>query len=178
MCWPSTILVGLTHLFAMQPRVVEKPTFDHSQVIYYQASDYLPPLDTRTEPSARQKKADPELSKQPIISVPREADNSLQTIVAPPSIRLKRNLAMPNVVAWRDAAQKPRLAIPDAPLTPASDITRLAPKLDSSVVTPPPDAARLSQRRRSPALQNSVVAPPPDVRASNAHAVLPGSNRT
>lgn len=168
------ILVGLAHLFALQPQVVEKPTFDHSQVIYYQASDYLPPLDTRTEPSARPKKADPELSKQPIISVPREADNSLQTIVAPPSIRLKRNLAMPNVVAWRDAAQKPRLAIPDAPLTPASDITRLAPKLDSSVVTPPPDAARLSQRHRSPAFQNSVVAPPPEVRASNTHAAVLG----
>lgn len=170
----GTIFVGLAHLFAMQPRIVEKPTFDHSQVIYYLASDYLPPLDTRTEPSARPKKADPDLSKQPIISVPREADNSLQTIVAPPSIRLKRNLAMPNVVAWRDAAQKPRLAIPDAPLTPASDITRLAPKLDSSVVTPPPDAARLSQRRRSPAFQNSVVAPPPDVRASNTHAAVLG----
>jgi len=170
----GAILLGLTHLFALQPRVVEKPTFDHSQVIYYQASDYLPPLDTRTQPAARPKKADPELSKQPIISVPREAENSSQTIVAPPSIRLKRNLAMPNVIAWRDAAQKPRLAIPDAPLTPASDITRLAPKLDSSVVTPPPDAARLSPRRKSPLFQNSVIAPAPDVRASNSHAAVPG----
>lgn len=169
------ILVGLTHLFALQPRVIEKPTFDHSQVVYYQASDYLPPIDTRTPASAAQPtKADPELSKQPIISVPREADNSSQTIVAPPSIKLKRNMAMPNVVAWRDAAQKPRLAIPDAPLTPASDITRLAPQLDSRVVTPPPDAARLAHRRSSPELQNSVVAPPPDVRASDAHATMPG----
>lgn len=170
----GSIFVGLAHLFAMQPRVVEKPTFDHSQVIYYQASDYLPPLDTRTQPSAHPKKADPELSKQPIISVPREADNSGQTIVAPPSLKLKRNVAMPNIVAWRDAAQKPRLAIPDAPLTPASDITRLAPKLDRAVVTPPPDAARLAHRRRSPELQSSVVAPPPDMQASNTHAALPG----
>lgn len=172
----GTILVGLAHFFALQPRViVEKPTFDRSQVVYYQASDYLPPIDTRSPaPAARPAKADPELSKQPIISVPREADNSLQTIVAPPSIKLKRNMAMPNVVAWRDAAQKPRLAIPDAPLTPASDITRLAPRLDSRVVTPPPDAARLAHRRSSPELQNSVVAPPPDVRASDAHATMPG----
>ncbi len=170
----GAIIVGLAHLFAMQPRVVETPKFDHSQVIYYQASDYLPPLDTRTEPSARPAKADPELSKQPIISVPREAENSSQTIVAPPSLKLKRNVAMPNVVAWRNAGQKPRLAIPDAPLTPASDITRLSPKLDTSVVTPPPDAAHLSQRRRSPAFQNSVVAPPPDLRTSNAHAAVLG----
>lgn len=170
----GAILVGFTHLFAMQPRVVAKPSFDHSQVIFYQASDYLPPLDTRARPPARPAKADPEFSKQPIISVPREPDNPSQTIVAPPSLKLKRNIAMPNVVAWRDAAQKPRLAIPDAPLTPASDITRLAPRLDSSVVTPPPDAARLAHRRSSPVLQNSVVAPPPDLRASNTHAALPG----
>jgi|SRR5579872_2758771 len=170
----GTIFVGLAHLFAMQPRVVEKPTFDHSQVIYYQASDYLPSLDTRREPPARPRKADPELSKQPIISVPREADNSAQTIVAPPSIKLKRNMAMPNVIAWRDATQKPRLAILDAPLTPASDITRLAPRLDRAVVTPPPDAARLADRRRSPEMQSSVVAPPPDMQASNTHAALLG----
>lgn len=170
----GAILVGLTHFFAIQPRIIEKPAFDHSQVAYYQASDYLPPIDTRTPPAARPAKAEPEFSKQPIISVPREADNSSQTIVAPPGIKLKRNMAMPNVVAWRDAAQKPRLAIPDAPLTPASDITRLAPQLDSRVVTPPPDAARLAHRRSSPVLQNSVVGPPPDVRASNAHPGLPG----
>ncbi len=170
----GTILVGLTHFFAIQPRIIEKPAFDHSQVVYYQASDYLPPIDTRTPAAARPARAEPEFSKQPIISVPREADNSSQTIVAPPGIKLKRNMAMPNVVAWRNAAQKPRLAIPDAPLTPASDITRLAPQLDSRVVTPPPDAARLAHRRSSPELQNSVVAPPPDVRASNAHPALPG----
>jgi len=170
----GAILVGLGHLFAMQPRVVVQPSFDHSQVVYYQAAEYLPPLDTRPELPSPAKKADPELSKQPIISVPPEADNSSQTIVAPPKIRLKRNLALPNVVAWADTAPKPRLAIPDSPLTPAADITRLAPKLDSSVVTPPPDTARLAHRRNSPELQNRIVAPPPDVQASNAHAAMPG----
>ena len=167
-------LVGLGHLFAMQPRVVVQPQFDHSQVVYYRAAEYLPPLDTRAEAAAPLRKADPELSKQQIISVPPEADNPAQTIVAPPRIRLKRNIALPNVVAWADTAQKPRLAIPDSPLTPAADITRLAPKLDSSVVTPPPDANRLARRRNSPEMQNSVVAPPPDLQASNAHAAMPG----
>src|SRR5215472_2282871 len=170
----GAILVGLGHLFAMQPRVVVQPSFDHSQVVYYQAAEYLPPLDTRAQSPSPRAKAHPEFSKQQIIAVPPEADNPSQTIVAPPQIRLKHNLALPNVVAWAHSAQKPRLAIPDSPPTPAADITRLAPKLDNSVVTPPPDAARLAQRRNSPALENRVVAPPPSVQASNAHAALPG----
>ena len=169
------IVIGLSHLFAMQPTVVrQQPFFDHSQVIYYQAAEYLPPLDTRSASPARPAKADPEFSAQPIISVPRESDNRLQTIVAPPSVKLKRDVAIPNIVSWADRQQKPQLAIPDAPLIPAADIRRMAPTVDNSVVTPPPDAARLARRRSSPALESSVVAPPPDVRASNSHAAMAG----
>jgi TonB family protein len=171
----GAILIGLSHLFAMQPTVVrQEPAFDHSQVIYYQASEYLPPLDTRSEPSVPPAKADPERSPQPIISVPRESDNRSQTIVAPPSIKLKHDVVMPNVVEWADRQQKPQLAIPDSPLVPAAEIRRLAPTVDNSVVTPPPDPSRLERRRASPNLQNSVVAPPPDVRADNTHAQVPG----
>lgn len=166
-------VIGLSHLFAMQPRIVrQQPAFDHSQVIYYQAQEYLPPIDTRAASSAPPRKPDPELSPQPIISVPRESDNRSQTIVAPPSVKLKRDVAMPNIVAWSDRQQKPQLAIPDAPLIPAAEIRRMAPTTENSVVTPPPDAARLQPRRSSPTLQNSVVAPPPDVRASNTHASI------
>jgi TonB family protein len=171
----GAIVVGLSHLFAMQPTVVrQQPAFDHSQVVYYRASEYLPPIDTRSERSASPAKADPERSPQPIISVPRESDNRSQTIVAPPRIKLKHDVAMPNVVAWANQQQKPQLAIPDSPLVPAAEIRRLAPTVDSPVVTPPPDAARLERRRTSPNLQSSVVAPPPDVRAANAHATAPG----
>jgi len=160
------ILIGLTHLFALQPRVVPERAFDHSQVIYYRASEYLPPLDTRDEPDARPRNADPEFSRQPIISVPPEADNREQTIVTPPSFKLRTHVAMPNIVAWSDA-EKPHLAVPPAPLTPAADITRIAPSLESSVVKPPP-VADLPHSRVSPALQNSVAAPPAELRASNA----------
>lgn len=168
------VLIGLTHLFALQPRVVTKPAFDHSQVVYYDASDLLPPIDTLPVPAAPQpQKAEPEMAKQPIISVPPEADNRSQTIVTPPKVRLKRDVPMPNVVAWSDA-QRPQLEIPAAPLTPAADITRMAPKLDGTVVAPPQDATRLTQRRSSLALQSSVVAPPPELRASNSPAAFPG----
>ena len=169
----GAFLIGLAHLLALQPRVVEKPTFNRSEVVYYQPSEYLPPIDTRRKSAAPSKKADPELSRQPIISVPREADNRAQTIVTPPVVRLKRDVAMPNIVAWADTPQKPRLAIPPAPLTPAAQLTRLAPKLDAAVA-PPPDAARLAHRRSAPTLQNPVVAPPSDLATSRAPATLPG----
>jgi TonB family protein len=166
------LLIGFTRFFALQPQVVERPTFDHAQVIYYQPSEYLPPLDTRSDQSAPPAKADPEFSPQSIISVPPEADNRLQTIVTPPNIKLKHDVALPNIVAWSDKMEKPQLAIPPAPLTPAADIARIAPQLENSVVTPPPaDAAHLAQRRSSSMLRNSVVAPPPDLSASNTAAL-------
>ena len=171
------LAVGLAHLFAMQPRVVPSTTFDHSEVVYYRPSEYLPPLDTRRESRGKPEKADPEFSTQPIISVPREADNARQTIVTPPSIRVKRDVAMPNIVAWSSNAQRPQLAIPPAPVTPAAEITRLAPRLEASVA-PPPEEARLAHRRNSPILPTSVAAPPTGVSDSNAHGTFPGLQPT
>jgi TonB family protein len=160
-----TLLIGLTHLFSLPPRVETKPAFDHTQVVYYRPSEYLPPLDTLRVSDDPPRKADPEVSPQAIISVPREADNRSQTIVTPPQVKLGADTALPNIVAWSDTAQKPRLAIPPAPLSPAAEITRLPPTLPNSVVAPP-DAARLSQRRSSPTLQDPVAAPPSDVRSA------------
>lgn len=158
----GSLLIGFARLLAIQPHAVAAPTFERSQVIYYNASEYLPPLDTREVAAAAPEKADPEFAPQPIISVPPEADNRAQTIVTPPKIKLKPDLALPNIVAWADNKQ-PRLAIPDAPLTPAADIRRM-PTMDNAVA-PPPDAARMNRRRSTPALENSVVAPPPELRA-------------
>jgi TonB family protein len=169
------ILIGISQILALQPRVVPQArSFDHSQVVYYRASEYLPPLDTRPPSSAKPQKADPELAPQPIISVPPESDNRSQTIVAPPNIKLKRDIAMPNVVAWSDSQQKPQLYIPAAPVVPASEVTRLAPTMENSVVTPAPDAARIQRSRRLPMLQTSVVAPPPDLRQSSTHSEVEG----
>lgn len=170
----ATLLIALTRFFALQPRVVATPVFQHSEVVYYSPSEYLRPLDTREQSPSPPVKADPEFSPQPIISVPAEADNRSQTIVTPPKVKLKRDVAMPNVVAWSDAQQKPQLAIPAAPLTPAAEINRLAPKLETPVVTAPPDAARLATRRNSPTLATAVVDAPPDLRSSNSPAAFPG----
>ena len=167
------LLIGVTRFFAMQPQVVARSAFDHASVIYYQASEYLPPLDTRAAHTTPRQKADSEFSRQPIISVPPEADNRTQTIVTPPKVKLKRDVALPNLLAWSDKSsdklEKPRLAIPPVPLTPAAGLTRIAPRMERSVVIPPPDASQLAQLHpRSPALQTSVVAPPPSVDAASA----------
>jgi TonB family protein len=164
------LLVGLTRFFALQPQVVAKPVLEHAEVIYYQPSEYLPPLDTRTAQAAQPRKADPELSAQPIISLPREADNHSQTIVTPPNVKLKRDVALPNIVAWSenlsDKMQKPRLAIPPVPLTPAADITRIPPQMENSVLRPPPEVSAANQTAyRAP--QTTVVAPPPSVDATS-----------
>jgi TonB family protein len=174
------LLIALTRFLALQPQVVARPSFDDSRVVY-QATEYLPPLDTRSAHAARRRKADRSLSqpasseqdssRQPIISVPREADNHAQTIVTPPNVKLKRDVALPNIVDWSDQMQKPRLAIPPVPLTLAADTARIAPHLESSVVTPPPDAVHVAHRRNSTALETSVVAPPPSVETASTRVV-------
>jgi TonB family protein len=160
------LLVEFGRLLAIQPVVVPRPAFDHTQVVYYSPSEYLPPLDTRDDHADVPRKSDPELSRQPIISVPPEPDNRSQTIVTPPKVRLKNDLALPNIVAWSDTPQKPQLAIPPAPLTLAADIARVTPQL-SSLVTPPADASHLMQQRDQPLLQSQVVAPPPSVEVTS-----------
>jgi TonB family protein len=172
------LLIGLSRLIALQPQAVARPTFDHTEVIYYQASEYLPPLDTRSARAARPKKADPEFSPQPIISVPAEADNRSQTIVAPPKVKLKSDVALPNIVAWFDKLERPRLVIPAAPLTLAAELSRVAPRVDRPVVAAPPDAVHLADRHAQKTLQSAVVAPPSelkDVQRSPA-AAFPGSD--
>lgn len=164
------LLLAVTRFLALHPQPALRPAFDHAQVVYYAPSEYLPPIDTRRPRAAAPAKADPVYAKQPIISLPPEADNDRQTIVTPPNIKLKRDVAMPNIVAWSDTAQKPRLAIPDAPLTLAAELTRMAPQMQNSVVAPPPDAQNLAQRRAQ-SLQAAVVAPPPVVNNASTRQI-------
>jgi hypothetical protein len=161
------LLVFVSRFVAMHPQPAPRASFDHTQVIYYQPAEYLPPLDTRSSNAARPAKADPEFSRQPIISVPREADNPSQTIVTPPNIKLRHDVALPNIVAWSD---RPQLPIAPAPLVPASSVTRLTPQLDRAIVAPPPDSVRDVHRRDLNAMQAAVVASPPDLTASAREA--------
>src|ERR1039458_9039824 len=148
-----------SRMLALQPHAAPQPTFTHADVVYYTPSEYLPPLDTRLSHSARARKADPEYSAQPIISVPPEADNRSQTIVTPPDIRLQQDVALPNIVAWSGT---PRLPIAPAPAVPSPETSRVAPQMERSVIAPPPHLQSASQKTWQ-APEPSVIAPPPAV---------------
>ena len=159
----ATIWAG-SQFLALQPRVIPPTTFERADVIYYAPSEYLPPLDTRDSNSAQVEKADPEYSAQPIISVPPEADNHSQTIVTPPNIQLHNEVASPNVVALLERMpDNPRMPIGPAPAIPASEISRIAPRMERSVIAPPPEVPDKSRTLSAP--QAAVIAPPPDIRA-------------
>ncbi len=158
----TLIWVG-SRLLGLQPSAESQPEFKHADIVFYTPSEYLPPLDTRRPDSARAREADPEYSTQPIISVPPEADNRSQTIVTPPNIQLRRDVALPNVVAWSGT---PQLPIGPAPAIPTSEISRLAPPMERSVIAPPPDVHSATQKILQ-APEPAVIAPPPAVEAGS-----------
>jgi TonB family protein len=171
MPWPRFLQSGILHVFvialiwmgskvlALQPHVVAQPALTHDEIVYYTANDSLPPIDTRHVSTARTEKADPEISRQPIISLPRETENQTQTIVTPPKIKLRKDIALPNVVAWNEKLQMP---IRPVPIVMASEIARIVPKMEQSIVSPPPNVERehIPQGLMESA-QSAVIAPPP-----------------
>ncbi|MGA8152517.1 MAG: TonB family protein [Terriglobales bacterium] len=148
-----------TRLWPQASQVIAQPAFQKPEVIYYEASEYLPPLDTGSKKESLPQKGDPEHSPQAIISVPPEPDNRKQTIVAPPELKLDRDVPMPNVVAW-DHAQPtiPMAAIASRP----SDLK--IPELQAQIIAPPPEVSR-SRMDPAPSLNAAVVGPAPDVNA-------------
>ena len=150
---------GLSLVWPRPLQRIAAPVFHHQDVIYYQASDYLPPLDTGNSSPAPVPKGQPAHAPQAIISVPREADNQTQTIVAPPEVKLKQEVPLPNVVAWDRAA-------PEVPMAATSQSLRRMPSLHPQAVAPAPDAGQL-ENRQVQTLQANPVGPPPVVQAAD-----------
>jgi TonB family protein len=149
-------VIGFFQLWPSRPQVIQPAAFSSKDVVYYDAAEYLPPINTGAPQNRIARKGEPEHAPQPIISVPPEADNSTQTIVAPPKIQLKQDVPLPNVVAWSQTN----------PAVPLSATTRAAadlklPTLPTEVVAPAPDVSQTTKRAAS--LEGAVVAPPPDV---------------
>jgi protein TonB len=162
----ALILAG-SRFIAFEPRVTQQNQFNHAEVVYYSPSEYLPPLDTRRTNAAHPRKADPEYSRQPIISLPPEADNRSQTIVAAPQVKLNRDIALPNTIA---IAENVKMPIGPAPVIPASQTSRLTPNMQRSIIAPPPAvSAELRQTMQAP--QAAVIAPPPAVEQTSTRRV-------
>ncbi len=139
-----------------QQRILERPVFDRSSLVTYTPEEYLPPLDTGPSEAPKEQTGDPAYAKQPILSVPPEADNRSQTIVVPPDIKLNHDVPLPNIVAT--GAIVPAVPL-DATRTSLSRI--VAP--ETPVIAPAPDVQFARDRVVQAAMKSDVIAPPPEV---------------
>jgi TonB family protein len=153
------LLYTISLAWIRQRQILDRAAFDRSSLITYTPEDYLPPLDTGAPDPAQVETGDPVYAKQPILSVPPEADNRSQTIVVPPDLKLKSDVAMPNIIATG-------AIVPAVPLdaTRAQSTRLVAPEMQ--VVAPAPDVQFAPDRVVQAAMKSDVVAPPPEFTAS------------
>jgi len=157
--------VGAARIWPHRIQVAEPEAFRHEDVIYYEASEYLPPLDTGGS-HVYLPKGDPAFAPQPIISVPPESDNRSQTIVTPPNVGLDHDVPLPNMVAWSQVQPSVPLA---ATTRSAADMR--VPAMAMPAVAPPPDVQRHGANN-TPSLQQAVVAPPPEMNSPASQRAL------
>jgi TonB family protein len=139
-----------------QQKILDRAAFDRSSLVTYSPEEYLPPLDTGASEAPKAQKGDPAYAKQPILSVPPEADNRSQTIVVPPDLKLNRDVALPNIIATGAIVPAVPLDATRAPLT-----RMVAPEMQ--VVAPAPDVEFARDRVVRAAMKSDVIAPPPEV---------------
>lgn len=151
----------LSIVWLRQQKILGPTPFDRSSLITYSPEEYLPPLDTGTAEVPKAQAGEPVLAKQPILSVPREADNRSQTIVAPPDVRLEHDVSLPNIVATGAVA-------PMVPLRATSSLSSRSQAPDPQVVAPTPDVDFARDRVTQAALKPDIIPPPPEVKRERA----------
>ncbi len=151
------LIWGLSLAWLRQQKILAPAPFDRNSVVTYAPDEYLPPIDTGTVELPKAQAGDPAYAKQPILSVPREADNRSQTIVAPPDLKLDHDVALPNIVATGSVAP----AVPMDAVHPLSN-RALAP--DAQVVAPAPNLDQTRDHATQAALKSDVIPPPPEIK--------------
>ncbi len=154
------VLITLVYLVCTLPFFNRTPKlnspFQNTEISYYPVSDYLPPINTAAKAAMKPRRGAPKLAKQEILSVPPNPDNTHQTIVTPPKIKLNHDVPLPNIVAWTP--------IPSAQPVAASarSVSQLkVPQLEPDVAAPTADVSKLHTKLDLPAFpQPSVVQPP------------------
>src|SRR5438445_3176958 len=181
-CLLILLMWGVSQIFSRGTKPEVHSPFDRSSVIYYTASDYLPPVDTGGRRQRRGVGA-PEYARQPIISVPPESDNSAQTVIVPPKIKLEHDVRMPNMVAWvktpvavpiaataRLSAQLALSNLTTAAVAQSPELSdvedRHAPKLSESVIAPPPQITDTRSSRITAPATPAIIEPPPQIGVS------------
>jgi TonB family protein len=129
--------------------------FENTKIEYVPLSDYLPPMNTAEKAQMKPRRGAPKLAKQEILSVPANPDNNHQTIVTPPKVKLDRDVAMPNIVAWTPVPSTQPLA------ASARSVSQLkVPQFEPEVVAPTADVSHMKANLKLPPLpQASVVEP-------------------
>jgi TonB family protein len=164
--------------FFQKPVQLQSP-FQNTEISYYPVSEYLPPINTGQKGAAKPRKGEPRLAKQEILSVPPNADNRQQTIVTPPNVKLNKNVAVPNIVAWTPVpAVQPiaassqsvsQLKIPQFQqqvVEPTADVSGLKPKLlvppelRPTVVEPRADLSQLKTESKAPNIAQPAAVEP------------------
>jgi TonB family protein len=144
--------------FFQKPVQLQSP-FQNTEISYYPVSEYLPPINTGQKGMAKPRTGQPKLAKQEILSVPPNPDNQQQTIVTPPQVKLNKNVAVPNIVAWTPVPA----AQPIAASSQAVSQLKI-PQFQQQVVEPTVDVSGLKPKLLVPAeLRPTVVEPRADV---------------
>ena len=143
--------------------------FKNTRIEYVPLSDYLPPINTAAKEQMKPRKGAPKLAKQEILSVPANPDNSHQTVVTPPKIKLDRDVPLPNMVAWTAVPAEQPVA---ASARSVSQLT--VPQFQPEVVAPTADVSHLKNNLKVPSLADaSVVAPTADISHVKDNLKLP-----
>jgi TonB family protein len=153
----AVLIWTLSLIWLRQQKILDTAAFDRSSLITYSPEEYLPPLDTGAGETPKPRVGDPAFAKQPILSVPREADNRAQTIVAPPDLKLDRDVPLPNIVATGTVA-------PVVPLNATNSLSSRVKAPDSQVVAPAPEVAFARDRVTQAGLRSDIIPPPPEVK--------------
>jgi TonB family protein len=136
---------------------------------YVPVSDYLPPINTAAKAQMKPRQGAPKLAKQEILSVPANPDNSHQTIVTPPKVKLDHDVPLPNIVAWTPVPSTQPVA---ASARSVSQLT--VPQFQPEVVAPAADVSHLKNNLKVPSLSTpDVVAPTADVSHVKDNLKLP-----
>ena len=159
-----TLVWAISFAWLRQQRILVPAFFDRTSLITYSPQEYLPPLDTGAAETPKAQTGDPVFAKQPILSVPREADNRTQTIVVPPDVKLDHDVPLPNIVAAGAIA-------PVVPLDATRGLSHRLVVPQAQVVEPAPDVDVAREHTAQAALKSDVIAPPPEVKSGYAHGV-------
>jgi len=145
-----------------QPRL-RRSFSDHSHVVFYHVSEYLPQIQGQSRRSRIRQKGDLRQARQEVLSVPPESDNRSQTIITPPDVKLRAQIDLPNLVAWTP--------VPSTVPLPASMRRLKSPILKDALVSAA--IALVPEVQRSAPASRPMIARPDIVAPSPAAALIP-----